>query len=240
RKGLCYYRPYYNFMKYHLNNLSYMDCKNGCGKRNKMAKNQLHFNQHKLKLIDSLIKQNELRDNLFRNVAMDYLLKYDKEENIEIFIKEFHQLSDNNRHIHEINGLYEGIRNLQPKKELPELLVFDSEGNKFSIKDLGKDRKVVFYFWSAPEKRHFTNMIQRINLLKEKYPEYTFIGLNLRTEHARWNNMVEVSQLDKSEQFWTENFEDVAHTLIVYDPNRGIITEDGIIVDAFANVYTSF
>ena len=204
-----------------------------------MAKNQLHFNQHKLKLIDSLIKQNELRDNLFRNVAMDYLLKYDKEENIEIFIKEFHQLSENNRHIHEINGLYEGIRNLQPKKELPELLVFDSEGNKVSIKDLGKDRKVVFYFWSAPEKRHFTNMIKRINLLKDKYPEYTFIGLNLRTEHARWNNMVEVSQLDKSEQFWTENFEDVAHTLIVYDPNRGIITNDGIIVDAFANVYTS-
>lgn len=238
--GLCYYRPYYNFMKYHLGNLSYMDCKNGCGTQNKIAKNQLHFNQHKLKLIDSLIKQNELRDNLFRNVAMDYLLKYDKEENIEIFIKEFHQLSGNNRHIHEINGLYDGIRNLQPKKELPELLVFDSDGNKVSIKDLGKDRKVVFYFWSAPEKRHFTNMIKRINLLKEKYPEYTFIGLNVRTEHARWNNMVEVSQLDKSEQFWTENFEDVAHTLIVYDPNRGIITNDGIIVDAFANVYTSF
>ncbi|MFC2148370.1 TlpA family protein disulfide reductase [Bacteroidota bacterium] len=239
-KGLGYYRPYYNFMKYHLGNLSYMDCKNGCGSQIKMAKNKLHFNQHKLKLIDSLIMQKELRDNLFRNVAMDYLLKYDKEENIEIFIKEFHQMSGNNRHIHEINGLYDGIKNLQPQKELPEHMVFDSEGNKVSIKDLGKDRKVVFYFWSAPEKRHFTNMITRINLLKEKYPEYTFIGLNVRTEHSRWNNMLEVSQLDKNEQFWTENFEDVAHTLIVYDLNRGIITNDGIIVDAFANVYTSF
>ncbi|WP_019669504.1 TlpA family protein disulfide reductase [Eudoraea adriatica] len=238
--GLSYYRPYYNFMKYHLGNLSYMDCKNGCETENMMAKNQLHFNQHKLKLIDSLIKQNELRDNLFRNVAMDYLLKYDKEENIEIFIKEFHQLSGNNRHIHEINGLYDGVRNLQPQKELPEFLVYDSEGNKVSIKDIGKDRMVVFYFWSAPRKRHFTNMINRINLLKEKYPDYTFIGLNVRTDHARWNNMLEVSQLDKNEQFWTENFEEVAHTLIVYDPNRSIIANDGIIVDAFANVYTSF
>jgi hypothetical protein len=238
--GLSYYRPYYNFMKYHLGNLSYMDCKNGCETENMMAKNQLHFNQHKLKLIDSLIKQNELRDNLFRNVAMDYLLKYDKEENIEIFIKEFHQLSGNNRHIHEINGLYDGVRNLQPQKELPEFLVYDSEGNKVSIKDIGKDRMVVFYFWAAPRKRHFTNMIKRINLLKEKYPDYTFIGLNVRTDHARWNSMLEVSQLDKSEQFWTENFEEVAHTLIVYDSNRSIIVNDGIIVDAFANVYTSF
>jgi hypothetical protein len=238
--GLTYYRPYYDFMKYHLGNLSYMDCKNGCETENMMAKNQLHFNQHKLKLIDSLIKQNELRDNLFRNVAMDYLLKYDKEENIEIFIKEFHQLSGNNRHIHEINGLYDGVRNLQPQKELPEFLVYDSEGNKVSIKDIGKDRMVVFYFWSAHRKRHFTNMIKRINLLKEKYPDYTFIGLNVRTDHARWNSIVEVSQLDKSEQFWTENFEEVAHTLIVYDSNRSIIVNDGIIVDAFANVYTSF
>jgi hypothetical protein len=237
---LNYYQPYFNFMIWHLGNLSYMDCKNGCGTKIKMSKTQLHFNQHKLMLIDSLIKQNELRDNLFRNVAMDYLLKYDKEENIEIFIKEFHQLSGNNRHIHEINGLYDGIRKLQPKKELPEFLVYDSEGNKVSLKDIGKDRKVVFYFWSAPEKRHFTNMIKRINLLKEKYPEYTFIGINLKTEHSRWNNMLEVSQLDKSEQFWTENFDEVAHTLIVYDRNRSIIANDGIIVDAFANVYTSF
>ena len=237
---LNYYQPYFNFMIWHLGNLSYMDCKNGCGTKIKMSKTQLHFNQHKLMLIDSLIKQNELRDNLFRYVAMDYLLKYDKEENIEIFIKEFHQLSGNNRHIHEINGLYDGIRKLQPKKELPEFLVYDSEGNKVSLKDIGKDRKVVFYFWSAPEKRHFTNMIKRINLLKEKYPEYTFIGINLKTEHSQWNNMLEVSQLDKSEQFWTENFDEVAHTLHVYDRNRSIIANDGIIVDAFANVYTSF
>jgi len=239
-KGLSYYRPYYNFMKYHLNNLSYMDCKKGCGLQNKMTNNHLHFNQHKLKLIDSLIKQEDLRDNLFRNVAMDYLLKYDKEENIDIFIKEFHHLSGNNKHIHEINRLYDGVRNLQPQKKLPELMVFDSEGNKVSITDIGKDKKVVFYFWSAPEKRHFTNIINQINLLKEKYPDYSFVGLNLRTEKSRWNNMLEVEHLDKSEQFWTENFEDVAHKLIVYDPNRGIITNDGIIVNAFANVYTSF
>ncbi|WP_297793450.1 transaldolase [uncultured Eudoraea sp.] len=237
---LTYYRPYYNYMKYHLGNLSYMDCEKGCNTGKKMVKNHLHFNQHKLKLIDSLIKENELRDNLFRNVAMDYLLKYDTEENIEIFIKEFHQLSGNNRHIHEINNLYDGIRNLQPQKELPELIVSDFEGNQVSIKDLGKDRKVVFYFWSAPEKRHFSNMIKRIDLLKENYPDYSFIGLNVRTEHSRWNNMLEQAQLDKSEQYWTENFDDVAHTLIVYDPNRGIITNNGIIVDAFANVYTSF
>jgi hypothetical protein len=33
---------------------------------------------------------------------------------------------------------------------------------------------------------------------------------------------------------------DVAHSLIIYDPNKSIIARNGVIVDAFANMYTSF
>ena len=83
-------------------------------------------------------------------------------------------------------------------------------------------------------------MNRRINYLKEKYPNYMFVGLNVRTDKARWMNLIEVSDLDKSQQYWTNDFEDLAHTLVIYDPNRGIITKDGKIVNAFANVYNSF
>ena len=50
--------------------------------------NQLHFNRHQLKLIDSLVKQQTLRDNLFRTVAFEYLLKNDSDENYTLFIKQ--------------------------------------------------------------------------------------------------------------------------------------------------------
>lgn len=238
--GLTYYRPYYNFMKYHFGNLSYMSCKNDCDMRADEMHDKLHFNQHKLKLIDSLVPENELRDNLFRNVALDYLLKYDSEENIETFIDDFQRLSGNNRHMREINNLYQGIRNLQPQNDLPEVWVQDIEGNLVSLQEIGKDKEVVFYFWSGPEQKHFHNMNRRINYLKEKYPNYMFVGLNVRTDKARWKNLIEVSDLDKSQQYWTNDFENIAHTLVIYDPNRGIITKDGKIVNAFANVYNSF
>lgn len=52
--------------------------------------------------------------------------------------------------------------------------------------------------------------------------------------------MLETYQLNKSEQYWAEDYENVARTLIVYDPNKSIIANNGIIVDAFANVYSSF
>ncbi len=238
--GLTYLRPYYNFMKYHVGNMSYMACKKGCGIQGAIAHNPLHFNQHKLQLIDTLVKQKELRDNLFRNVAVDYLLKPDCEDNIKAFIEEFHQLSGNNRHIEEIDALYEGIKNIQPDKELPNVMVYDTAGTKISIKEIAKNKRVVFYFWSASDKGHFKNITKRVSKLKKKYPEYAFIGINLRTEELQWKALLEANQLDKSEQYWTRNFEEVAHTLIVYDPFKSIIVDDGVIVDAFANVYTSF
>jgi hypothetical protein len=52
--------------------------------------------------------------------------------------------------------------------------------------------------------------------------------------------MLDEYELDKSEQYWAEDYEEVAHTLVVYDPFKSIIAKDGIIVDAFANVYSSF
>ena len=236
-----YLRPYYNFMKYHLGNLSYMSCKEACLKDGKkMIKNQLHFNRHQLYMIDSLVKQKELRDNLFRNVAFDYLLKHDSEENMELFIGEFQELSGNNMHMDEIDRLYKDIKKLQPEKEIPNITVFNTEGEPTTLQEISKNKQVVLYFWSAPQKGHFKNIRKRVKLLKEKYPEYTFIGINLRTELGRWKTMVEEFQLDKNEQYWAENYEEVAHALVVYDPFKSIIAKDGLIVDAFANVYSSF
>lgn len=238
--SLTYLRPYYNFMKYHLGNLTYMNCKKDCDMEEMKGMNHLHFNRHKLKLIDSLIQQTDLRDNLYRNVAVDYLLKHDSEENYRVFIEEFHQLSHNNKHIDEINNLYESIRNMQPQKELPELLVENFDGDKVSLRDVAQDKEVVFYFWSAVDRGHFINLHKRISELQKKHPKYNFVGINLRTENNRWRGMVESSGLDKSNQFWAPDSDEFAHKLIVYEPNKSIICKDGKIVDAFANVYTSF
>ncbi len=236
-----YLRPYYNFMKYHLGNLSYLSCKKGCMTADKkMVANQLHFNRHQLYLIDSLVQQKVLRDNLYRNVAFEYLLKHDSEENIERFIEEFHNLSGNNRHIDEIDRLYTAIKQIQPNRAIPSITVYDASGAERKLDEISKDRQVVFYFWSAPQKGHFNNIRKRVAELKSQYPEYSFIGINLRTDLGRWKSMLEEYEMDKTEQFWAEDYEEVAHALVVYDPFKSIIAKDGTIVDAFANVYSSF
>ena len=118
-----------------------------------------------------------MKDNLFRNVALDYLLKvHDTEENNKIFIDVFHALSGNNRHISEIDDLYEGIKNIQPKKRIPNVEVANLNGEKISLQQIAKNKKAVFYFWSSSNKRHFNDISKRVTQLSNQKPDYTLMN----------------------------------------------------------------
>ncbi len=240
-KDLTYLRPYYHFMNNHIGNLSYMTCTNDCGGvANGAVRNPLHFNLHKLRLIDSLVQEQELRDNLFRYVAFNYLLNVnDVEANNEKFINRFHKLSDNNRHMAEIDALYEGIINIQPHKEIPDVAVLDRDGNTISLQDIAGKQKTIFYFWSGTNRSHFENIKQRIAKLSNEKPEYRFVGINIKTPETVWKGLVETSDLDKEMQYHATDFDAITRSLVIDRLNKCIIIDDGRIVDAFADVYGS-
>jgi hypothetical protein len=238
--SLTFLKPYHDFMVFHIGNLAYMSCKKACAVNKDEAGNQLHFNQHQLKLIDSLVTADELRDNLFRTVAFDYLLKYDSEENLEVFMTDFLNRSENNRHLAEIQALSEAIRNLGPNHQLPDLMVESSDGREQSLKDLAGKSPVVFYFWSGPQQHHLANITKKVRSLNEEYQDYRFVGICLRTEKPRWKSMLATYSLDPENQYWAEDFESFAHTLVVYHPYKSIVAKDGKVIDGFANLNTSF
>lgn len=241
-KDLTYFRPYFDFMKWHFGNMSYTACLEDCTSDNKEpVVDRLHFNKHKLALVDSLVHQVELRDILFRNVAMDYLLREHKtSEEASAFIEKFKKLSSNDQHKEEIDLLYKGIKNLQPNTALPNLLVKNMNNEEVSIKELANNKKnTVFYFWTAEQKRHFRNVNQHITSLEEKYPHYNFIGINLRTNYNQWQQLMEEYQLDTNKQYFGENFKELQMAMIIDGLNKCVIAKDTVIVDGFANLYTS-
>lgn len=236
---LTYLRPYYNFMNYHFGNVSFMTCSHQCQVKNDVVGNQLHFNKHKLKLIDSIVREKELKDNLFRNVAMDYLLKNNKLVDNKIFIEQFHEVSNNNKHIKEINDLYEGILKIQPGNEVPNIKVHNIEGDLISLREISKGKKTIFYFWSGEEKKHFNELTKRINSLKSRKPDYSLVGINLRTEEPVWKGMVKTNNLDTSAQYRSSNSMEMRKALIIDKINKCIIVEDGKIVDAFSDIFSN-
>ena len=240
KKNLNYFTPYYNFVKSHLKNISFSGCEQKCGVIDETITNQLHFNRHKLSLIDSLVTEAELKDNLFRNVAFEYLLRgQDTEKNNATFIQDFHLRSGNNRHIGEINELYEGIRNMQPKKKIPAVMVTDINGNKVSLQEIAKNKKVAFYFWSGSNQRYFKDVIQRTADLSKTKKDYIFVGINYRTDEQTWKGMINHAKLDTANQFKSDNFEELAKALTIYQRNKCIITDDAKIVDGFTTLWAA-
>ncbi len=239
-KRLNYLRPYYDFMKFHFGNLSYMSCSHDCGVEGKIVKNQLHFNEHKLHLIDSLVNEKELRDNLFRNVAFNYLLKeHNHPDNNKIFIDKFQKVSGNNVHIKEIETLYNGIRKIQPSEKLPNIEVISVDGTKKSLPEIAQDKKVIFYFWSSTNKNHYERMFKRVSELNSKHDNVDFIGINVKTDENNWNGIIQNFKLDPSKQYRSENFKELTETFILIPMNKCVITENGLIVDAFSNIYNN-
>ncbi|WP_394748592.1 TlpA family protein disulfide reductase [Spongiimicrobium salis] len=242
-EDLTYLRPYYDYMVNHIRNLTYIGCHHECeGKYSYSIRNELHFNKHKMYLIDSLVQEQGLRDNLFRNVAMDYLIMaHDTEKNNTAFIDEFHKFSGNNKHMDEIDGLYQNLLNIQPEREVPDLAVTDAEGNMTSLKELSQKEHVVFYFWSGTQKGHFRNITRRVSVLSKAHPKYEFVGINIRTDPKRWQSMMETAKLDKSLQYRAENSREFRNKLIINRMNyKALITHKGRIVNAFASLDKSF
>jgi len=222
----------------HFNHMSYVDCKKDCKHPTEIVEKSLHYHTHKLKLIDSLVQESNLRDNLFRNAAYTYLFEDHDTTNNEQFIAEFNSLSHNNRHSEEINQLYQGIKSLSSGKEIPQVTLVNMHGDTKSTKDACKNKKTVYYFWSLNQMNHMKNIYSRISELKEEHPEYRYVGINVNDDHERWVHTLNEMKLDTTAQYRCANFEDMQKKLVLYGLNKIIITNgDGTIVDAFANAY---
>lgn len=241
--NLTFLKPYYDFMIFHIGNLAYMGCRKKCAGKTEEVREQLHFNRHQLQLIDSLIPEQELKDNLFRTVAFNYLLKHDTQGNFRTFMEDFHRRSANNRHLDEIKNLHSNIQKLRPGHSLPMLPLLDMDGEERILSNIpmGNDRTVL-YFWSGPQQQHLENITQRVRELKasDRYRDYKFVGICLRTDPGRWKELVAQYRLDPDNQYWAEDFDAFAHTLIVYHPFKSIVVENGKILDGFASLNTSF
>ncbi len=236
--SLSYFRPYLNYMVMHFNNLSYIDCLTDCSKKNKKIERSFHYHIHKLHLIDSLTKEPNLRDNLFRNAAYDYLLDDHNPHNNQKFIAEFNYLSKNNKHGEEINTLYNGIQDLQTGKLMPQIELVKQDGSKMVIDSLHQDKKTVYYFWSINQRNHMKNINKRVDELKILYPQYNFVGINVNDDQNKWVNNLTANKLNPDTQYRCANFKKMSEKFVLSSLNKMIITnENGTIINAFANAY---
>ena len=232
---LSYLEPYYKFLKYHFGNLTYASCAEDCGMTKHGRKDFLHLNTHKLHLIDSLVQQETLKNNLMRNVVLDYLIKVHRADDLtDRFLSQYMEITSDQEHHKEIKAKYQGIKDLQFGAALPAVQVYGMNEELTSFPEIAQGKHTLFYFWSGHQLGHFKNVSRQVETLENERPDWIFVGINLETDENSWKALVRKMQLDSAYQYRIRDRSQIKH--LIHDLNQCIIAKDTVVLNGFAHM----
>lgn len=227
------YYPYYRYLRYYMDNLAYEAYKDEAP----FERNSFIHNYHKMILFDSLITDDYLKNNLIRTSATRYFLNAKNEENSKKMLAHFLKLNTSEEDHEEVSKFAEATMTLMPGHTIPNVMLLTSDN---TVKDLHStlNRPTVFYFWSNKSISHYKNIHTRANDLRNKYPEYGFVGINIDAHFKKWLKVIQNSGYNELTEYQFENFDDAEQKLIIDTVNKAIIVDgDGVILNGNTNIF---
>ncbi len=228
---LAHFRPYLYFLLTNVSNLSY-------NSEDLKYENSLEFNLNRVRMIDSLIQHEELKNDMLRFVSYEFLLRNQNMAENEAYLKEYFATSSSNKHDVEIDQLYHNIRNLQRGNAFPAVSIFTQQSEYAKLEEVENSKKArVYYFWSMDQKKHQRTILKKAYKLQKKYPNVEFVGININENHDRWLSACEKMNLPMKGQYRLASFKDMSEKLVISSLNKVIIVDkNNNIVDGFANI----
>lgn len=225
--------PYYRFLNRLFDNLAYENYM-------KVADFDRHSFIHaetKLKILDSLITNEALKNRLLRVNVHRFLLYGNEIEKAEEIVALFSKFNTDEKYIDDIKELSKAAMEMAPGKKIPNVFLLSSEN---TVKDLHSTLKkpTVLYFWSSQSIKHFRDIHTKAAELNSKYPEYDFIGINTDTHFKKWLGVVSKSGYDKSHEFQFDDIDEAEKKLVINSANKAIIIdESGIILKGNTSLF---
>lgn len=230
------YYPYYRFLNRYFDNLAYEQYGNG----NYLERYSFAHGVHKMKIIDSLITDDLLKQNMLRTAAGRYLLNARVEKNMKAMLDLFMEMNQNKEHRREISDLAEATMNLTTGNHIPNVMLRTADN---TVKDLHSifNKPTVLFFWSSQSVKHYKNIHNRADELREAYPEYDFIGINTDINYAKWISIVRNARYNPTLEFQFDDIDDAEKKLVINWVNKAIIVDkNGMIIEGNTNLFNRY
>jgi len=198
---------------------------------------ELKTNINKLKIADTLIKNQKVKNIVLNNIAFKYLMEDQNVVNNKEFLKTYHQYSTDKSKKNEVLKIGNAIQLLTEGKELPEVQLIDSNGKTISSNDVIK-QKTVLFFWSEKLNSHLIAAHKKVLALKAKHPDYTFIAINLDDDQDKWKSDLKKYNFGSITELRCANFEDIRAKWAITRVHRTlIINANKTIKNGFTNMF---
>ncbi|MDC7993884.1 TlpA family protein disulfide reductase [Altibacter sp. HG106] len=193
--------------------------------------------KHKLAIIDSLVESDLLKNNISRTNTQRFLLRAGDQKEVDEIYALFASMNKDPEDVAEIQSLKTSIENLMPSKRIPNIKLV-TEAN--TVKDLHTliTKPSVLFFWTSESAQHNENIHTKAAELREKYPEYQFIGINTDTHFRKWRSIVRALGYNTSLEFQIEDIENARQALVLSSISKSLIVDrNGDILEHYTNLF---
>ena len=166
------------FLKSNISNIALKKHMSHCANEDFKRGRSLCFNLDRLKFIDSLVSDSDLKEELLYHYTVKFLSTSENNEGINVVLQNYLDKTENEKGKKMIMKFADAIEKLAPGNRLPNLEIVDYQNNTKQINKVLKGTTVIT-FWSNMYYDHFMENHRKIRNLKKKYPEVTFISINI-------------------------------------------------------------
>lgn len=228
---------YYRFLETHFNNIA-LDKYFEHTQDSIFNRESLHFNLDKLALIDSLVTNESIKNDLLKYTARSFIYHSKDNNSTEAVLNDFMTRSTCKHDKNRIKKLANAVMKLEIGTHLPKVSVVDFENNTLQL-DSVINKPTVVYFWSYNIRTHFKDSHRKILELKEKYPEVSFLAINVNNDNSNmWKHSLEQYNFPVKNEFHFVNPEEAIRDLVINKLQKVILLDkNGVIVDSNANMF---
>ncbi len=197
------------------------------------------YNLDQMAAIDSLVQNEELKNQLLYYSSMKFLYKNKKIQDNAKVVSYFLSKSTDKSNNEAIVAYNSSINKLRPGASFPSVALRNLNNDVININTL-IDQPTVVYFWSHNYKNYFKNTHKRVNELNSKYPEVAFISVNIDNYSKElWAKTLKKHKQIGTHEYVFESPKESVKRLAVYPVTKAIlVNKEHKIINGHANIFS--
>lgn len=237
---LSQFFAYNRFLSSHIENLAAHEYYTQNNYHSKFDRHAMDYNTSKLDLIDSVITDENIKNNLLKHKTIEYISHNHTETDANKFLNHYLSKSTNDEDKIYMSDLASNLKSLRRGNPLPNLAIVNFNETEHYISNI-ITKPTIIYFWSSNSKSQYRNSHYMVDQLKSKFPQMDFISINVNDNDDQfWKNIINNYNFPTTNEFRFKNSKMARKTLAVNYLNKAIIVdESGKILHPNANIFNS-
>lgn len=230
-KDLQWHYIYRRFLDNYLKTKSIDYCIKNNKDRNCFRLHSINNLQRRIKLADSIFSIPKLKNRFIQSFVKREIIFSEKSAEVDTALQVIDKYSLKKESKKELRNLASIQRSFLTGNSIAEKTLLDSNLQTIRFKSISKKPKVLFY-WSIYSGKQHIQQHDKINTLRNKYPDIAFIGINIDAQETNlWKKTLENFDYNEDFEYQINNVGDKKPLYRNYLNSILFVNENSIIED---------